>query len=35
QSWTNNWNELAAFFKYPEAIKRLIYTTNPIESLKF
>jgi len=33
QSWTNNWNELAAFFKYPEAIKRLIYTTNPIESL--
>ena len=33
QSWTNNWNELSTFFKYPEAIKKLIYTTNPIESL--
>jgi transposase-like protein len=33
QSWTNNWNELATFFKYPQAIKTLIYTTNPIESL--
>jgi transposase-like protein len=33
QSWTNNWNELSTFFKYPEAVKKLIYTTNPIESL--
>ena len=33
QSWLNHWNELSTFFKYPEAIKRLIYTTNPIESL--
>jgi len=33
QSWTNNWNELATFYKYPESIKKLIYTTNPIESL--
>ena len=33
QSWTNNWNELATFFKYPKAIQTLIYTTNPIESL--
>lgn len=33
QSWTNNWSELSTFFKYPEAIKTLIYTTNPIESL--
>ena len=33
QSWLNHWNELATFYKYPEAIKRLIYTTNPIESL--
>jgi transposase-like protein len=33
QSWINNWNELATFFKYPESIKKLIYTTNPIESL--
>ncbi|RXJ67938.1 IS256 family transposase [Halarcobacter ebronensis] len=33
QSWTSNWNELSTFFKYPQAIKTLIYTTNPIESL--
>jgi transposase-like protein len=33
QSWSGNWNELATFFKYPEPIKKLIYTTNPIESL--
>ena len=33
QSWINNWNELSTFFKYPEPIRRLIYTTNPIESL--
>jgi len=33
QSWTNNWDELATFFKYPQAIRTLIYTTNPIESL--
>ena len=33
QSWINNWNELTTFFKYPQAIKTLIYTTNPIESL--
>ena len=33
QSWLNNWNELTTFFKYPQSIKTLIYTTNPIESL--
>ena len=33
QSWLNNWNELATFFKYPKSIQTLIYTTNPIESL--
>jgi putative transposase len=33
QFWLNNWNELATFYKYPESIKKLIYTTNPIESL--
>jgi transposase-like protein len=32
-SWKNNWSELSTFFKYPEAIRKLIYTTNPIESL--
>jgi len=33
QSWTNHWNKLATFFKYPKPIRKLIYTTNPIESL--
>jgi len=32
-SWKRHWTELATFFKYPEAVRRLIYTTNPIESL--
>jgi transposase-like protein len=33
QSWSNHWEELATFFKYPKAVRTLIYTTNPIESL--
>jgi len=32
-SWRRNWDDLATFFKYPDALRRLIYTTNPIESL--
>ncbi|MEJ9208218.1 transposase, partial [Paenibacillus larvae] len=32
RSWRNNWTELATFFKYPPEIRRLIYTTNMIES---
>ncbi len=32
-SWTNHWSELSTFFKYPETVRKLIYTTNPIESL--
>jgi transposase-like protein len=33
QSWTNHWNQLSTFFKYPKPVQTLIYTTNPIESL--
>lgn len=33
KSWKENWSSLATFYKYPEEIRRLIYTTNPIESL--
>ena len=33
KSWRNNWNRLATFFKYPQEIRRLIYTTNPLESI--
>jgi len=32
RSWRNNWDELATFFKYPPEIRKLIYTTNMIES---
>lgn len=32
KSWNENWDELMTFMKYPEEIRRLIYTTNPIEA---
>lgn len=32
RSWRNNWEELSTFFKYPPEIRKLIYTTNMIES---
>lgn len=32
KSWRNNWNELATYFKYPQEIRTLIYTTNSMES---
>jgi len=32
-SWLNHWAELSTFFKYPDSVRKLIYTTNPIESL--
>jgi len=31
QSWKNNWTRLSQYFKYPEAIRKLIYTTNTVE----
>ena len=27
----DNWANLSTYFKYPEAVRRLIYTTNTIE----
>lgn len=30
--WRDNWEEIAVMFEYPEEIRRLIYTTNSIES---
>jgi putative transposase len=30
-SWEKNWPKLSTYFKYPEGIRRLIYTTNTIE----
>lgn len=32
-SWKNNWPRLSTFFKYPEEIRRIIYTTNIVEGL--
>lgn len=32
-SWRTHWEGLTAFFKYPLEFRRLIYTTNAIESL--
>jgi len=32
RSWRFNWEEIATFFKYPPEIRKLIYTTNVIES---
>lgn len=32
QSWRNNWHNLATYFKYPQEVRTLIYTTNSIEN---
>lgn len=32
RSWNNNWDRLVNFYKYPPALRRIIYTNNPIES---
>jgi transposase-like protein len=31
KSWRDNWANLSTYFKYPEAVRRIIYTTNAIE----
>lgn len=31
-SWKNNRTELSTYFKYPEGIRKLIYTTNAMEN---
>lgn len=30
-SWKRNWEKLTTYFKYPQAVRKLIYTTNTIE----
>jgi len=32
-SWANNWDVISPFYKFPEEIRRIIYTTNIIEGL--
>lgn len=33
KKWHSSWNELMAFMDYQKDIRRMIYTTNPVESL--
>ena len=32
-SWKNNWERLTTFFRYPVELRKIVYTTNAIESL--
>jgi transposase-like protein len=32
-SWRHNWHRLSVFFDYPSEIRKVIYTTNAVESL--
>lgn len=32
KSWDKNWTELTAFFEFPQEIRKIIYTTNTVES---
>ena len=33
KSWRRKWEHLSAYFKYPEPIRRIIYTTNAVEAI--
>ncbi|KXJ04642.1 Transposase for insertion sequence element ISRM3, partial [Exaiptasia diaphana] len=33
RSWRNNWSKVIPFFDYPKDIRKVIYTTNIVESL--
>jgi putative transposase len=33
QSWRRNWERIIPFFDYPAEIRKVIYTTNAIESI--
>jgi len=33
KSWYNNWDKLSAMFEFSQPIRKVIYTTNAIESL--
>jgi transposase-like protein len=35
KSWEHHWEDLSEFFKYSQAIRKAIYTTNAIESLNY
>ena len=33
QSWRRNWSQVMPFFAFPDEVRRIVYTTNSIESL--
>jgi len=33
RSWENNWDVISPFFKFPDEVRKIIYTTNIIEGL--
>lgn len=33
KSWSDNWDRLMEMFDYPPEIRRIIYTTNPVEGV--
>jgi putative transposase len=35
KSWRANWAQIVPMFQFPEEIRRVIYTTNAVESLNF
>ncbi len=35
RSWRNNWERVIPFLAFPREVRRIIYTTNAIESLNF
>ena len=32
-NWENNWEDVSSFFQFPDEVRRIMYTTNLIESL--
>jgi len=35
RSWKNRWPEIIPFLKFPEIIRKMVYTTNAIESVNY
>lgn len=33
RSWRNKWDNLSVYFKYPEDVRKTIYTTNALEAV--
>lgn len=33
RSWRNKWDNLSVYFKYPEDVRKVIYTTNAVEAI--